>query len=118
MLLVRAPSRPTSRGWRSPCSSRLPSLTIACARVFALAFWRPLPAHPDADHHAAEDAFRAPAPGTSPRDHSAGGSRRPCVFSVIAIGVWPQPLADLSMQAAHQVLHPSQYLAAVLGELP
>ncbi len=89
-------------------------LTIACARVFALAFWRPLPALADAEPHAAEDAFRAPPPG---RPLATIPLVALCVF-VVAIGVWPQPLAGLSMQAAHQVLHPAQYLNAVLGAVP
>ncbi|WP_244631007.1 proton-conducting transporter membrane subunit [Aureimonas sp. ME7] len=89
-------------------------LTIACARVFALAFWRPFPVAADAELHPGEEAFRAPPPG---RPLALVPLIALCFF-VIAIGVWPEPLAELSMTAAHQILRPEAYLTSVLGARP
>ncbi|WP_058633397.1 proton-conducting transporter membrane subunit [Aureimonas ureilytica] len=90
-------------------------LTIACIRVFLLAFWRPLPAGADVgESHPAEDMFRAPQPG---RPMALIPLVALCLF-VVFVGVWPEPLAELTFQAAHEILKPSAYLAAVLGGTP
>ncbi|WP_062014441.1 proton-conducting transporter membrane subunit [Aureimonas sp. AU4] len=91
-------------------------LTIASARIFALAFWRPLPVLTDASetHPHSEDGFRAPPPG---RPLALVPLVALSLF-VVAIGVWPEGLGRLSFEAAHQVLSPSAYLASVLGTPP
>ncbi|MBB3951530.1 proton-conducting transporter membrane subunit [Aureimonas jatrophae] len=91
-------------------------LTIASARIFALAFWRPLPVLADANepHPHSEDGFRAPPPG---RPLALVPLVALSLF-VVAIGIWPEGLGRLSFEAAHQVLSPSAYLASVLGTAP
>jgi len=92
-------------------------LTIACARVFALAFWRPLPALSTAGGGISEDqedAFRAPPPGRP----LALVPLVALTFFVVAVGVWPEGLASLSFEAAHQILRPAAYLSSVLGSAP
>ncbi len=39
-------------------------------------------------------------------------------FFVVAVGVWPEGLASLSFEAAHQILRPAAYLSSVLGSAP
>jgi multicomponent Na+:H+ antiporter subunit D len=90
-------------------------LTIACIRVFSLAFWRPLPALAEVgEGHPPEEVFRAPQPGRPLALIPLVGL---CLF-VIVVGIWPEPLAELTYEAAHQILKPSAYLAVVLGGTP
>ncbi|WP_224007924.1 proton-conducting transporter membrane subunit [Aureimonas sp. SA4125] len=84
-------------------------LTIACARVFALAFWRPSPGG-DAVAGAA-DRWR---PG---RFYAAV----PLVFltiAVVAAGVYPEPLAASTRSAAASVLDSTAFVRSVFGEAP
>ncbi|MEF2550512.1 proton-conducting transporter membrane subunit [Aurantimonas sp. A2-1-M11] len=91
-------------------------LTIASARVFALAFWRPLPAMAAVGN--ASDAreierkrFQAPGPDKPlsliPLLALAG--------FVVAAGIWPEWLARLTDAAAAGVLDPATYLQSVFG---
>nr|WP_244492178.1 proton-conducting transporter membrane subunit [Aureimonas sp. AU12] len=91
-------------------------LTIACVRVFALAFWRPLPVQPEGgDAHAgSDDAFRAPPPGRPLALVPLVGLS---IF-VVAVGVWPEWLAELTFASAHEILKPTAYLSSVLGGTP
>ncbi|MCE7028900.1 proton-conducting transporter membrane subunit [Jiella avicenniae] len=85
-------------------------MTVASARVFALAFWRNAPAAPEAD---AENAvFRAegePAPLVSllPLLMLA-------VF-VVAAGILPQWLTELTDVAARGIVDPAAYVGSVFG---
>jgi multicomponent Na+:H+ antiporter subunit D len=36
----------------------------------------------------------------------------------LALGLFPQPFLEISRQAAHELLHPEAYIAAVLGGRP
>ena len=91
-------------------------LTIASARVFALAFWRPLPAMSAAGSDAEagqieREQFQAPGPD---KPLSLIPLLALAVF-VVAAGVWPEWLANLTSAAAAGVLDPSAYLQSVFG---
>ncbi|MDY8108367.1 Na+/H+ antiporter subunit D [Fulvimarina sp. 2208YS6-2-32] len=94
-------------------------LTIASARVFALGFWRSLP------------AASAPAFGRTDRQEiiyerfTAAGPDKAwsavpllaLILVVIAAGVWPQWLLDLTDLAAQGVIDPGSYISSVFGGL-
>ena len=94
-------------------------LTIASARVFALAFWRPLPALADAREAGASDHAKAIA---EDRFRTAGPDR---AFSlvpllglaayVVVAGVWPDWLLRLTDAAASGVIDPAAYFTSVFG---
>ncbi|HDZ71901.1 MAG TPA: Na+/H+ antiporter subunit D [Aurantimonas coralicida] len=91
-------------------------LTIASARVFALAFWRPLPAIQSAasESEAARieaETFQAPGPGRALSLVPMLG----LISFVIAAGVWPEWLARLTDGAAAGVIDPAAYLSSVFG---
>ena len=91
-------------------------LTIASARVFALAFWRPLPALARADteeeaRKIAEEQFNAPGPE---RPFALIPLLALAAF-VVAAGVWPEWLLRLTDAAAAGIVDPSAYLASVFG---
>lgn len=93
-------------------------VTIASVRVFALAFWRPLPAitrasSPVEAKQIADDTFRAPPPG---RPLALVPLAALCLF-VVAVGVWPEWLGRLSFAAANELLFPIGYLNSVLGSV-
>nr|WP_246393166.1 monovalent cation/H+ antiporter subunit D [Aureimonas pseudogalii] len=116
MLLVRA-SISAGLPWLAVCvlvSGFL--LTIACVRVFAFAFWRPAPAQAEGGdgHMGSDDAFRAPPPG---RPLALVPLVALSLF-VVAVGIWPEPLAELTFASAHQILKPAAYLSSVIGSAP
>ncbi|MEX6504899.1 proton-conducting transporter membrane subunit [Jiella sp. M17.18] len=94
-------------------------LTIAGARLFALAFWRPLPAALAAESES--EARRIEA-----ERFQAAGPEKPLSLVpllalaafVVAAGVWPEWLAHLTDGAAAGILHPSAYLSSVFGGTP
>ena len=91
-------------------------LTIASARVFALAFWRPLPAMSAAGSDAEagqieREQFQAPGPD---KPLSLIPLLALAAF-VVAAGVWPEWLAHLTTAAAAGVLDPAAYLQSVFG---
>lgn len=94
-------------------------ITIAAVRVFALGFWRPLPALSRASDPAeakaiAEETFRAPPPGRPLALIPLVG----LTFFVVAVGFFPQWLAVLTFEAANELLSPGAYLSSVLGSAP
>ncbi|EAU43323.1 hypothetical protein FP2506_10776 [Fulvimarina pelagi HTCC2506] len=94
-------------------------LTIASARVFALGFWRPLPPIAAADRKVepggvVEEKFLAAGPD---RALSAIPLFALTAF-VIAAGVWPQWLFDLTDGAAAGIVDPSGYISSVFGDAP
>lgn len=91
-------------------------LTIASARVFALAFWRPLPAIQAAasESEAARieaETFQAPGPGRALSLVPMLG----LITFVVAAGVWPEWLARLTDGAAAGLIDPAAYLSSVFG---
>ena len=91
-------------------------LTVASARVFALAFWRPLPALAGASGEdeakaIAADGFRAAG---SDRAFSLVPLLALAAYVVVA-GVWPNWLLDLTDRAANGVIDPAAYLTSVFG---
>ncbi|UIJ72826.1 proton-conducting transporter membrane subunit [Aurantimonas sp. HBX-1] len=95
-------------------------LTVASARVFALAFWRPVP---ETDIPASAGAASSPAghPAVPAPGLYGAMSLLPllglAVF-VLAAGVWPEWLARLTDVAAAGVIDPSAYLSSVFGGAP
>ncbi|MCB8837839.1 proton-conducting transporter membrane subunit [Aurantimonas sp. VKM B-3413] len=91
-------------------------ITVASARLFALAFWRPLPAA-----QAAGD--EAEAKRVAGEMFQAAGPDKPLslipllalVAFVVAAGVWPEWLARLTDGAAAGVLDPTAYFSSVFG---
>ncbi|MBC8131320.1 MAG: Na+/H+ antiporter subunit D, partial [Rhizobiaceae bacterium] len=71
-------------------------MTIASARVFALAVWRPLPARRDASG----DVGMAPAVEGA----AAAIPLAALLAFVVVAGLWPQPLAGLAAGAAEGIL--------------
>lgn len=91
-------------------------LTIASARVFALGFWRSLPAAVAAETPAEREAIvaeRFTAAGPE-KALSAIPLLALCSFVVVA-GVWPQWLLDLTDAAAGGIIDPAPYIASVFG---
>jgi multicomponent Na+:H+ antiporter subunit D len=86
-------------------------LTIASARVFALAFWRPSPV---ADPIAATAAADRPRPGR----FYAGVPLVVLALVVIAAGLYPEPLAASTRAAAASVLDSTAFVRSVFGERP
>ena len=91
-------------------------MTIASARVFALAFWRPLPALAGASgaHEASaieDDRFKAAGPE---RAFSLVPLLALTAYVVIA-GVWPDWLLRLTDAAAGGVIDPAAYFTSVFG---
>ena len=91
-------------------------LTIASARVFALAFWRPLPALAGAS---GEDEAKAIA---DDRFRAAGPERAFSLVPLLALGayvvvagVWPDWLLRLTDAAASGVIDPAAYFTSVFG---
>lgn len=85
--------------------------TIASARVFALAFWRPLPAR---DGIGEPDEIVAPG-----RDGAAAGiALLGLLVAVVAMGLFPETLARLTAAAATGVLDPAAYTGSVFGRTP
>ncbi len=92
-------------------------ITIAVVRIFALAFWRPLPAlsraaDPVEAKAIVDDTFRAPPPGRPLALIPLVG----LTLFVVVAGVWPQWLAQMTFTAANELLSPSAYLSSVLGD--
>ncbi|GGD27120.1 proton-conducting transporter transmembrane domain-containing protein [Aureimonas glaciei] len=86
-------------------------LTIAAARVFALAFWRPLPAGVGPDSAVADDR---PRPGR----FYAGLPLVVLAFVAVAAGLYPEPLAASTRAAAASVLDSAAFVRSVFGALP
>ncbi|MEN3792865.1 Na+/H+ antiporter subunit D [Fulvimarina sp. MAC3] len=94
-------------------------LTIASARVFALGFWRSLPAAVEADSEAertriVKEHFTAAGPDKA-------FSLVPLLMLtafVVAAGVWPEWLLSMTDTAATGVIDPSQYIDSVFGGRP
>ncbi|TFF25647.1 Na+/H+ antiporter subunit D [Jiella endophytica] len=89
-------------------------MTIASARVFALAFWRNAP----------EPAAAGPGAGNAPARFDPKGEASPVAAMlplvllaafVVAAGVFPQWLASLTDEAARGVVDPAAYLGSVFG---
>lgn len=89
-------------------------LTIACARVFALAFWRPeqtrRPSGEGADDIPSADDV---TDGATPLLPVAT-----FVAVVVIVGLLPEGLSRLSTAAASGVLDPAAYLGSVFGGAP
>jgi multicomponent Na+:H+ antiporter subunit D len=78
-------------------------ITFAAGRIFLLAFWRPAP----------KDTA-APRTGPSPAAMSVL-----VLLTLVstAVGLWPEPVAVLSKNAAFAILEPEYYLRSVFPEL-
>ncbi|RFC62667.1 Na+/H+ antiporter subunit D [Fulvimarina endophytica] len=94
-------------------------LTIASARVFALGFWRSLPAAVDAPN----DDERARIVGE--RFSAAGPEKAASLIPllmltafVVIAGVWPEWLLQMTASATAGVLDPSGYIDSVFGGRP
>ncbi|MBL0370992.1 Na+/H+ antiporter subunit D [Rhizobium sp. KVB221] len=75
-------------------------MTFAAGRILLLAFWRPAP----------DEAEAVSLPGL-----------QICVLTaltclVVFVGLWPEPLAVVSAQAADGLLNPQTYIRSVFGE--
>ncbi|MCW4113653.1 Na+/H+ antiporter subunit D [Aurantimonas sp. MSK8Z-1] len=90
-------------------------VTIASARVFALAFWRSKPEH---EATAVEPARYEHLDGPKPRGADAMLPILGLVCLVLAAGLWPQWLAGLTRTAAAGILDPGAYLHSVFGAAP
>jgi multicomponent Na+:H+ antiporter subunit D len=93
-------------------------MTVASARIFALAFWRPAPEVAEASGTGAAQAPHpsAPAPGLY-----GSWSLVPLLgltVFVLAAGLWPEWLARLTDVAAAGVIDPAAYLSSVFGDAP
>ena len=94
-------------------------LTIASARVFALGFWRPLPAamaagSEDERKQIVKENFSAAGP-------EKAFSLVPLLLLtgfVVAAGVWPEWLLAMTDTAATGVIDPSGYIGSVFGGRP
>ncbi|SJZ80985.1 Na+/H+ antiporter subunit D [Consotaella salsifontis] len=85
-------------------------LTIASARVFAFAFWRPLPQAGGTDTEKSGD-FNASVP-----EHPAPLLPLVALAAfVLAAGVWPEWLSRLTTAAADGVVNPTAYIQSVFG---
>ncbi|WP_102958720.1 Na+/H+ antiporter subunit D [Mangrovicella endophytica] len=97
--------------------------TIACARLFALAFWRPAPAvDRGTDEPGAMAAAGVRAAAVSIARVMAEGRSEPSMLPLlvlallaVAIGLWPQGLASLTGAAAGGILDPAGYHLSVFG---
>lgn len=95
-------------------------MTVASARVFALAFWRPVP---EAVEVAGAEAtsVREPHPSAPAPGLYGPWSLVPLlglVVFVFAAGLWPEWLARLTDAGAAGVIDPSAYLSSVFGDAP
>lgn len=87
-------------------------ILFAMVRIWSEAFWKPLPA---TAHHLKgqgprEDAGRLPIFLWVPPVALA--------LIIVAIGLSAEPLVDFAMRAGEQLMNPSEYIRAVLGDKP
>jgi multicomponent Na+:H+ antiporter subunit D len=87
-------------------------ILFAMARIWAEAFWKPLPAasHDRVRQRSREDAARLPILLWAPPVALA--------LLIVAIGLSAEPLVDFAMRAGEQLMNPSEYIRAVLGDRP
>jgi multicomponent Na+:H+ antiporter subunit D len=88
-------------------------MTIASARVFALAFWRPTP-----ELGEVAEMEREAAPARSLYGPSSLTPLLALAVFVLAAGLWPEWLARLTDTAAAGVIDPAAYLSSVFGDAP
>ncbi|MBB4004990.1 multicomponent Na+:H+ antiporter subunit D [Aurantimonas endophytica] len=93
-------------------------MTVASARIFALAFWRPAPEVAEAS---GTEAAQAPHPSAPAPGLYGSWSLVPLLgltVFVLAAGLWPEWLARLTDAAAAGVIDPAAYLSSVFGDAP
>lgn len=100
---------------------------LATGRVWALAFWRPLPgdmvaAYPDhtPKHDLGPERDRAPDAGlrAPERDWAYLGPIAGLALLAVLLGLFPEPLMELARAGAAGLADPADYINAVLGPLP
>lgn len=83
--------------------------TISVGRIWALAYWRPVP-----EDQARDGAAEPPDPmDIRPLSIGATAALAGLVAITVAAGVWPEPVMALAQDAARGLLDPSAYVLSV-----